>query len=505
MKTIFLILFILLNHLPLTAQVNEEWVRNIANSGTYDNARSLALDQSGNIYIAGTLYNPNKYVVAKYDSRGDLQWMTSTPTSQQNSLKSVAIDDNGNVYAAGLTMTVKYNSSGIFQWSRADTSEAMALYQDKIIVSGKKKTRMYDSLGNTIWIKPDTVFAYCISVSSSGNIYVAGDYSFSSNTNYVTIKYNQAGQKKWQRTYDGPIHGTDNANSIALDQNENVYVTGRCLKSSNNDYDFATVKYDSSGVEQWAWRYGLNLSDEAEKVIVDNAGFVYVSGSINSGSTNYSIIDFATVKYSPSGELLWEATYNGTGNHVDRIRDMAIDSDGNIYVTGFSVGPDHEDIATIKYDSSGTVKWVERYNGPANVNDESYAIIVDPIGNVYVAGEVVWQGGGNLDITLIKYSQAITGIYNSQFYPSEYSLSQNYPNPFNPNTIINYELGITNFVKLNIYDILGNEVATLVNEKKIPGSYSVEYSGENLSSGIYFYKLEVDGNIIDTKRMVLLK
>ncbi|MCY7362191.1 MAG: T9SS type A sorting domain-containing protein, partial [Ignavibacteria bacterium] len=83
-------------------------------------------------------------------------------------------------------------------------------------------------------------------------------------------------------------------------------------------------------------------------------------------------------------------------------------------------------------------------------------------------------------------------------------LSQNYPNPFNPNTKINYELQITNYVSLKIFDVLGNEVASLVNEKQNAGSYSINFDGANIPSGIYFYKLS-SGGFTDTKRMILIK
>lgn len=83
-------------------------------------------------------------------------------------------------------------------------------------------------------------------------------------------------------------------------------------------------------------------------------------------------------------------------------------------------------------------------------------------------------------------------------------MNQNYSNSFNPKTIINYQLAINNVVSLKVYDALGIEVVTLVNEKQDPGRYSVEFSGEGLPSGIYFYKLEA-GDFTETKRMVLLK
>ncbi len=87
---------------------------------------------------------------------------------------------------------------------------------------------------------------------------------------------------------------------------------------------------------------------------------------------------------------------------------------------------------------------------------------------------------------------------------SSYKLSQNYPNPFNPSTIINYQLPITNFVSLKVYDVLGNKVATLVNDEKPAGNYSVNFNASNLSSGIYFCTLS-SGKFIETKKMILIK
>ncbi|HAY33781.1 MAG TPA: T9SS C-terminal target domain-containing protein, partial [Bacteroidetes bacterium] len=80
----------------------------------------------------------------------------------------------------------------------------------------------------------------------------------------------------------------------------------------------------------------------------------------------------------------------------------------------------------------------------------------------------------------------------------------NYPNPFNPGTIISYELRISSNVKLRVYDILGNEVTTLINEKQSAGSYSVKFNGSGIASGVYFYRLETN-DIVQTKRMALVK
>ena len=88
--------------------------------------------------------------------------------------------------------------------------------------------------------------------------------------------------------------------------------------------------------------------------------------------------------------------------------------------------------------------------------------------------------------------------------PSKFTLDQNYPNPFNPNTIINYALPENVNVELRVYDILGSEIATLVNEEKPAGNYEVEFDGSKLSSGIYFYRLQA-GSFVETKKMVLLR
>ena len=93
--------------------------------------------------------------------------------------------------------------------------------------------------------------------------------------------------------------------------------------------------------------------------------------------------------------------------------------------------------------------------------------------------------------------------------PVEFTLSQNYPNPFNPTTVIHYSLSENGFIILKVFDLLGKEIVTLINQNQIAGRYSVDFNGSNLASGIYFYKLETQGTngqkFVSTKRMVLVK
>ncbi|MBS1518696.1 MAG: T9SS type A sorting domain-containing protein, partial [Bacteroidetes bacterium] len=105
----------------------------------------------------------------------------------------------------------------------------------------------------------------------------------------------------------------------------------------------------------------------------------------------------------------------------------------------------------------------------------------------------------------VKLNVGPVGIENNVLgIPSEFRLDQNYPNPFNPSTRISYAVPKESFVSIKIFDILGKEVMSLVNENKQPGYYDVQFNASNFASGMYFYKIEA-GNFTETKRMILLK
>jgi len=101
-------------------------------------------------------------------------------------------------------------------------------------------------------------------------------------------------------------------------------------------------------------------------------------------------------------------------------------------------------------------------------------------------------------------SANITIVNNTTILPTEFSLSQNYPNPFNPITTISYAIPVFQNVELKVYDILGKEVATLVNKEQQSGIYEVQFNSKELASGIYFYQIRV-GSFVESKKMILLK
>src|SRR5437867_2725256 len=255
---------------------------------------------------------------------------------------------------------------------------------------------------------PDVADA--IAVDGSGNVYVTGS-SFGPGTcnlacvDYATIKYDSSGTQQWADRYNGPASDSDQASAIAVDASGNVYVTGSSIGTTWPDYDYATIKYDSSGQQQWVARYSGpgNDLDFGNAIAVDASGNVYVTGASFGSGTGF---DYATVKYDSSGQQQWVARYNGPGNADDEAYGIAVDASGNVYVTGYSVGSGtQEDYATIKYDASGTEEWVARYNGQANFNDDAAAIAVDASGNVYVAGWSVGSGSG-YDYATVKYDSS---------------------------------------------------------------------------------------------------
>ena len=139
----------------------------------------------------------------------------------------------------------------------------------------------------------------------------------------------------------------------------------------------------------------------------------------------------------------------------------------------------------------------------------TYDEVFNVLMNTSVSDEITGQvpnnefGYGRID-AYAAMQQLITSVEENAEIPNQFSLSQNYPNPFNPNTVIKYNIPSINFVSVKVYDVLGNEVSILVNEIKPPGSYNVTFDGSELSSGVYFYRINA-GNFQQVKKMIFIK
>jgi len=496
-----------------------------------DIALSMTVDSFGNVYVTG--YSSDEisadYVTIKYNSSGDSIWTAKYSGSEYSNDKafSIAVDGSANVYVTGKSSlyngpsdyaTIKYNSAGIQQWaaryngpgiSSEDKARSIAVDNSgNVYVTGESMfngvtTIKYNSEGEQQWVKIhgnvyDLVSS--ISLDDSGNVYITGtsiDIT-GMTSDFKTIKYNASGVQLWDARYNGQGNGSDIASSISLDNSGNIYVTGASYGGAGISFDYATIKYNTSGEQLWAARYNgtENKYDMPSSVISDDFGNVYVTGASDSGA-GYS--NFTTIKYNSSGETEWIETFNNAeGNSI------TVDISGNVYVTGVShVNEADYDFLTIKYDSSGIQKWSKLYSGIGNSTDIANSIAIDVSGNVYVVGGSTGKWT-NCDYTTIKYSQSVGIAQITANIPDVITLSQNYPNPFNPVTNLEFGISDLGFVTLKVYNVLGKEVVTLVNEKLSPGEYKVEFDGSGLPSGVYFYRL-VAGEFTDTKRMMLVK
>ncbi len=391
----------------------------------WDIIEAMAVDSSGNVYVTGYSEggaSQNDYATIKYDTNGNPVWSGlgihngaaryDGPASGDDYAHEIAIDSSGNVYVTGNSLgsstgydcaTIKYNSIGSPQWN---TSGDGAIRYNGPTGSGHD-------------------YGWALSVDSSGNVYVTGSSDgVGSDDDYVTIMYDSSGAPQWNASgdgavrYNGPANSYDRASDITVDVSGNVYVTGFSRGVSTGN-DYATIKYNSSGVPQWnisgdgAVRYngpgpGVN-PDSAEVITVDSSGNVYVSGTSLGGSATES--DYATIKYDSNGVPLWNTSgdgavrYNGPGFDDDVVIATALDAAGNIYVAGFSTGISDAsvDYAIVKHDSvSGNPYWIMRYNGTRSGIDRARAVTVDSSGKVYMTG---WSNGGvttKYDIALIK-------------------------------------------------------------------------------------------------------
>ena len=142
-----------------------------------------------------------------------------------------------------------------------------------------------------------------------------------------------------------------------------LYITGSSPGLTSND-DFATIKYNNDGVEQWAVRYNGpgNSNDIAVGIAIDNQRNVIVSGASKGDGTNF---DYATIQYNSEGIEQWVSRYNGEGNGWDWPEAVAVDDSGDIIVTGYAKdNAGDDDFITIKYSSQGYEEWISKYNGP---------------------------------------------------------------------------------------------------------------------------------------------
>jgi len=528
-----------------TAQVAQDWVAHYngeANNAEY--ARDFEMDHDGNIYIIGTSMNGNgstDIVTASFDPQGGQRWAArfDGPDGLNDWGYSIAIDSAGNLLVCGSSqfsetgkdfVIIKYSGDGDQVWARyyngpADRDdEAVQVEVDcagNIAATGSSQgsggvsdyaTVMFRADGDSLWSARyngpgDNVDeARALAVDCQGNVFVSGgSIGDGTDYDYCTIKYNIDGNQQWVRRYDGPVHQYDvvyYAGSVLLDSGGNIYLTGYST-GEDSTYDYFTMKYNSDGDLLWSDRYsGGQGNDYADRPFLDGAANLYITGASYDSVSNY---DFLTIKYSSTGNVLWTACYNGEANDWDEAYGLDVDIEGNVYVLGRSVGANTmADFATVKYSADGQQLWSIRYDGTAHNFDWPFKLLLDSQANVYVAGSSM-ETGSSSDYTVVKYEQTqsdVEGREKDVIMPG--TLIHNYPNPFNSKTRISYFVPRAGYVRLAIYNILGQQLEILFDGDQAAGNHNITWDSMNASSGIYLYMLET-GDTFDTKSMILLK
>ncbi|MCX6841187.1 MAG: SBBP repeat-containing protein [candidate division WOR-3 bacterium] len=396
--------------------------------------RTLLVDHDDNIIAVGTCLGAgsgNDVGVVKVSPDGTRLWFVTVagPGAYNDEAKGAALDPDGNIYvtaSSGLypdfdIMTVKLDPTGSEVWSRnwggpdnkQDVPAGIA-----VDTAGNSYVTGYTTAANglTDWVTmklaPDsglplwTVvrlsegggFNYptAIAVGPDGSPYVTGYNQRVHLEDYATVKYNTDGVEQWASFYNYSGNGTDKAADIAVDDAGDAYVTGASATAPppGGLYQDATVRYaNDSGTQMWVTRYTGEGGNNAPAAIALGASAVYVTGSGQRDTGDYY---YATIAYDKSsGSELWATRFNGPpGGAVD----LAVLPYGMVLVTGTS----GSDIMTLRYTEAGVEDWAARYSDAV-----AAAITFDSHCNPIVLGSSF--GSGYYGFLIIKYDSAAVG------------------------------------------------------------------------------------------------
>jgi len=533
-----------------------QWV-NIVSPDYLFNPSSLqcpvAVDNSGNPICARLLNYKESYGSAIYgdiklekrNSSGSLMWEGTIYGKAD--ISEIAVDNENNIICIGT-----YRDSV--------TIGTTTLYQTE--VNQNSFIFKTDASGNFIWVVDGTSFApqysilTALELKSSNNVLVgATNYGVSANI--------------YEFNPDGNLVSTilqtdvETISDINVDISGNIWATGFAFggQVSFNGLDTIApftyteyvVKYNSSGSAQWV-NFVEDITVQDFNIETDDAGNGYLSGNLFDG-TNFGnlvangpqwVYDFFVTKISPGGNFIWLQEIpsgNSLGDAtIGNTNFLSCSNSGDTFITGFFRGQinfgngvtlsqtNGKNAFVLSYDPDGVVQWVKAFGGISY--NEGSGIVTDNNGSCYVGGVVSQNAvfdtitivGGSINLFLARliYDNTVSvieDISSETTFPDEIYLEQNYPNPFNPSTIIRFTVPSNgrsemSNVSLKVYDVLGNEVALLVNEEKTAGTYEVEFSAKggsasggetpNLPSGLYFYTLAA-GSYSETKKMILIK
>jgi len=514
------------------AQVTQEWIDLYDNITGHDNGRAVVIDSDGNVIVTGSSlgFVPGydytyEYGTLKYDGDGTLLWearYNGPGFSFNDDPVGVGVDAAGNVYVSGSSpgdgtdldiATVKYDPEGTEMWvrrwngpsNRTDGASDMAVDPDgNVYVTGGSYspgsvtdmiTLKYDTDGNLLW---DTVYsggygtdaASALAVDGDGNVTITGESIRSSGFyDWATIRYDADGNEQWVRFVDGTQHSHDYAHAIALDANGNARVSGYTVTAGN--YVLTTAAYDIDGNELWVTY--AQMGEVGSSIAVDGDGNCLVgcwSGLV--------------LSYDPDGAERWTTPFLGGENGWARAQASTVDAAGNWYLTGYRFDG-NEELRTVKLDPSGAEVWSIEYAGPAG-DDVGLDIALAANGDVIVAGTSNQGTPRDNDYCTIRYAQPSAGAPSPASGPLRLVVASN---PFRRSTVLRFNLPRPATARLEVFDLRGRLLRRLVAEHQSAGLHAVTWDGRDaaglrLASGTYVARLSA-GELNETRKLQLLR
>lgn len=420
--------------------------------------------------------NKNAYLL-KIDTNGDTVWTTDfggTNTDEYG--RSVRQTSDGGFIICGYAGVSQSNE--VFLW----------------------KT---DSLGGTEWYStfgptPDNR-GHCVRQTSDGGFIIAGQAwiirgAFGSYDMYV-IKTNSAGGLEWERFIGGS--SPDFGLGVCEMQNGDFMATGRTLSSGG--WDAYLVRLSPYGDSVWARGVGVGAQDDGYSILAlpDGSG-VILTGQSYSYTTGSDVFLY---RADNDGNLLWTRLYGG--NDEEFGTSLVPTPDGGYAIAGMKATYQTGwNVLVVKTDSLGNEQWSTEFG--ASGDDRGHGITCDPDGAIVAAGWTSSYGGGWLDVYLVKFEGVQTAIDDEPALPLTARLDQNYPNPFNAGAVISYSIPVDGRVTLEVLDLLGRKVETLVDRFQDAGEHEIAWRPGDLPSGVYFYSLRT-GDYEASRRMTLLR
>lgn len=379
-------------------------------------------------------------IIASSYTEQESYWMSTLGGSATESGYGVGIDNDKNVYisfrsnssGAYRTTLAKYNKTGAIQWQKQININSHQSYYENDIVADSSgniyvtcsKTDGYwggivlmklNTSGSIIWQKglghSNDAFPNTVNIDSSGNVYITGSINNGSGYKLAAIKYNSSGTLQWQRGFNGEGAG------IVADPSGNVYSGG----FAGTTYGWHLNKYNSSGSIQWQRRL---LSPQYDayggRIAIDSLSNIIQCGLGRDGSsTEYQAY---VIKYNSSGTRLWQRKLiNSTSSYGIVPFDVAADSLGNIYMSGYTqIGGVNSGILA-KWNSSGTLQWQRRLSVSGGCSFGKLEL--DANDNIYVSGSTSATGNANALIIKLPSDGSLTGSYSLGGYSYTYTAS----------------------------------------------------------------------------------